>query len=86
MDATERLHWLETRILSSLRPRADDLRRIFSRDDSRATFLEFFANDDAHRLVIRKVRKLKIGGGKYHYNIFTGCLYILPAKAMLCHP
>lgn len=52
MDTEERLKWLETRIASSLRPRADELKLLFSRDESRATLIEFLSNDEARRLFV----------------------------------
>ena len=52
MDIDDRLKWLETRISSSLRPRADELKSLFIRDETRATLLEFFTNDEAHQLFV----------------------------------
>ena len=61
MDTEERLKWLETRIATSMRPRADELKLLFSRDESRATLIEFLSNDEARRLFV--FNKLDDRGG-----------------------
>ena len=64
MDTEERLKWLETRIASSLRPRADELKLLFSRDESRATLIEFLSNDEARKLFVFNKADGKGGGLK----------------------
>jgi len=35
MELDERLRWVETRVTSSLKPRAEELKHLFTNDDSR---------------------------------------------------
>ncbi|PVD27606.1 hypothetical protein C0Q70_12770 [Pomacea canaliculata] len=48
----ERLKWLETRVSSSLRPRNEDLKNMFTHDDNRLAFYEFVNNEDVKRLFV----------------------------------
>ncbi|KAK7479591.1 hypothetical protein BaRGS_00029140 [Batillaria attramentaria] len=48
----ERLKWLEMRISSSLRPRNEDLKNMFTNDDNRLAFYEFVNNEDVKRLFV----------------------------------
>ncbi|XP_063809812.1 uncharacterized protein LOC135027842 isoform X3 [Pseudophryne corroboree] len=48
----ELLHWLEIRITSSLKPRADDMRNLFLDHTYRSYFCEFLKNEDIHTLYI----------------------------------
>ena len=40
MEVDERLRWLEARISSSLRPRGEDLRSLFSDEENRCVAVE----------------------------------------------
>ena len=50
MNTEDRLKWLETRIASSLKPRADELKLLFSRDEFQAMLIEFLLDDKAQKL------------------------------------
>jgi len=76
MDTDERLKWIETRISTSLRPRADELRGIFVRDESRATLIEFFSNDETQRLFVFFTSEDRSGSLKVSLNA--------PKKVMIC--
>ena len=69
MDTEERLRWLETRIASSLHPRADELKLVFNRDESRATLIEFLSNDDAGRLFV--YNKAEDHGGNLKVSLYA---------------
>lgn len=51
-ELDEKLKWLETRINSSLRPRNEDLKHMFSNDENKLAFHEFFNNEDVRRLFV----------------------------------
>ncbi|XP_075192459.1 uncharacterized protein LOC142291659 [Anomaloglossus baeobatrachus] len=48
----ELLHWIEIRVLSSLRPRADDMKALFVDHTYRNNLCEFLKNEDIHTLYI----------------------------------
>ena len=39
MELDERLRWIETRVTSSLKPRAEELKHMFTNEKSRCCFL-----------------------------------------------
>ena len=77
MDTEDRLKWLETRIASSLKPRADELKLLFSRDESRAMLIEFLSNDEARKLFV--FNKYDERGGSLKVSLHApkqvGCIY-----------
>ncbi|XP_078672103.1 uncharacterized protein LOC144911712 isoform X1 [Branchiostoma floridae x Branchiostoma belcheri] len=51
-EMDERLRWLETRITSSLRPRNEDLKNLFTNDETRSVLVEYITNEDLRCLYI----------------------------------
>eukprot|EP00794_Sanderia_malayensis_P011161 gene11161-12333_t len=52
MELDERLHWFGTRVTSSLKPRAEELKNLFSNEESRRSLLEFCNNEEVRHLYI----------------------------------
>ncbi|XP_075119220.1 uncharacterized protein LOC142194092 [Leptodactylus fuscus] len=48
----ELLHWIEDRVMSSLRPRADDMKALFLDHTYRSSLCEFLKNEDVHTLYV----------------------------------
>ena len=63
MDTEQRLKWVENRIASSLRPRTDEIKTLFTAEKSRATLLEFLSNDDVQLLFVQLLQDDAASGG-----------------------
>ncbi|XP_077155311.1 uncharacterized protein LOC143817709 [Ranitomeya variabilis] len=61
----ELLHWTEIRVMSSLRPRADDMKALFVDHIYRNNLCEFLKNEDVHTLYIY----FKLGKGSLAASI-----------------
>ncbi|XP_066025345.1 uncharacterized protein [Pocillopora verrucosa] len=52
MELDERLRWIETRVTSSLKPRAEELKHMFTNEKSREAMFEFCNNEEMKKLFI----------------------------------
>lgn len=52
MELDERLRWIEIRVTSSLKPRAEELKHLFTNENSREAMFEFCNNEDVKKLYI----------------------------------
>ncbi|XP_057302207.1 uncharacterized protein LOC130636487 isoform X2 [Hydractinia symbiolongicarpus] len=54
MESDERLRWIETHVISSLKPTAEELKQLFGHEHSRSTFLQFFLNEEKSAVFVFK--------------------------------
>ncbi|XP_020627063.1 dynein beta chain, flagellar outer arm-like isoform X2 [Orbicella faveolata] len=52
MELDERLRWIEIRVTSSLKPRAEELKHMFTNEKSREAMFEFCNNEEVKKLFI----------------------------------
>lgn len=57
MELDERLRWIETRVTSSLKPRAEELKHLFTNDDCRFVASMVVLNLYALKIIIACDRK-----------------------------